>query len=144
MPNMNKNRMSSPTDAVYPVVPDPDAANDKRPTAEQLAKKAPKMYRATARGYINGTIVDAGDVFATNMEKGSWMDPVGKNSATDDRLASAVDDTQSPLNDDPDLTTFSKQALEAEALRLGLTDAKGLSKDDLITAIRAAYVNEAQ
>jgi hypothetical protein len=144
MPNMNQNRISNPGAAVYPVLPDADAANDKRPTAEQLAKKAPKMYRATARGYINGTIVDAGDVFATNMEKGSWMEPVGKNSSTDDDLAAAVSDTQSPLNDDPSLETFSKAALEAEALRLGLTSAKGLSKDDLITAIRAAYVNEAQ
>lgn len=141
MANMNKNRMSNPTTAVYPVVP--DAGEDKRPTAEQLAKKEPKTYRALARGYVNGTIVDAGDIFSTNMPKGSWMEEVGKGK-TSDRLADAVDDTQSPLNDDPALETFSKAALEAEALRLGLTDAKGLSKDDLIVAIRAAYVNEAQ
>ena len=143
MANMNKNRMSNPTTAVYPVPP--AAEDDKRPTAAQLAKKAPKTYRALARGYVNGTIVDAGDVFSTNMPKGSWMEEIGKSgSAKDARLADAVDDTQSPLNDDPSLETFSLEALQAEALRLGLTDASGLDKDDLITAIRAAYVNEAQ
>lgn len=120
------------------------AGSDKRPTAEQIAKREPKMYRATARGYVDGAIREAGDVFATKMDKGSWMEPLKAETGKGARRAAAVSDTMAPLKDDPDLTTFSPEALEAEALRLGLTDATGLSKDDLIAAIRAAYVNEAQ
>lgn len=118
------------------------AADDAAPARKAPAKKGePKLYRATARGYIDGMIREAGEVFATADTKGSWMEPIkGKQS----RLEEAVDDTLASKKDDPDLTTFSKQALEAEALRLGLTDASGLDKDDLIAAIRAAYVNEAQ
>lgn len=142
MANMNRRRMASPTEAVYPVLS--DVTDDKRPSAEQLAKKEPKTYRATARGYVDGSIVEAGQVFSTRMPKGSWMEPVGKASGKKARLADAIDDTQSPLNDHPALETFSLEALQAKALDLGLTDASGLDKDDLITAIRAAHVNEAQ
>lgn len=117
------------------------------PAAAPAARRAPakrgepKLYRANARGYIDGIIREPGEVFATSDTKGSWMDELkGKQSRVDE----AVDDTLASKKDDPDLTTFSLEALQAEALRLGLTDATGLDKDDLITAIRAAYVNEAQ
>jgi hypothetical protein len=115
---------------------------DSRPSAEEMAKRKPKEYRALARGYVDGMIREPGEVFATAAEQGSWMEPLSKGK--DARVSAAVDDTMASKKDDPDLTTFSMEALQAEALRLGLTDATGLSKDDLIVAIRAAYVNEAQ
>jgi hypothetical protein len=111
--------------------------------ARRAAKKGePKMYRARERGYIDGIIREPGEVFATADTAGSWMEPLkGKGQGA---LADAVDDTMASKKDDADLTTFSLEALQGEALRLGLTDATGLDKDDLIVAIRAAYVNEAQ
>ena len=105
----------------------------------------PRMVRATQRGYADGIVREPGEVFATQAPEGSWMEELGKGKkGKDARLSEAVDDTMSSKKDDPDLTTFSMEALQAEALRLGLTDATGLSKDDLIAAIRAAYVNQAQ
>lgn len=115
----------------------PAAAARKAP----VKAKEPKMYRALQRGYMDGMIREPGEVFATADTKGSWMEEFKDKSTPVER---AVDDTMASKKDDPDLTTFSQEALEAEALRLGLTSAKGLSKDDLIVAIRAAYVNEAQ
>lgn len=112
--------------------------NDDRPTAEEIAKRRPKTYRAIARGYVDGRIVEPGEVFTTRADEGEWMEPV-EGSGTKSAAERAVDDTQSPISDDPDLTTFSKAALEAKALDLGLTSAKGLSKDDLIQAIQAAH-----
>lgn len=123
------------------MAPDDREIARNRPTREEMAKRKPKMYRAVARGYVDGMIREQGEVFATADTKGSWMEELkGKQS----RVSEAVDDTLASKKDDPDLTTFSEEALQAEALRLGLTDASGLDKDDLIAAIRAAYVNEAQ
>lgn len=111
-------------------------SRDDRPTAEDIAKRKPKTYRAIARGYADGRVIEAGEVFTTRADKGAWMEEVeGKQSA----LERAVDDAQSPISDDPDLTTFSKAALEARALELGLTNAKGLSKEDLIQVIQAGH-----
>lgn len=115
-------------------------AEDARPTAAEIEKRTPKQYRATARGYAEGRIIEAGETFTTKADKGSWMEPLGKDTRS--ARERAVDDTLSPISDDPDLTTFSKEALEAEALRYGLTNAKGLSKDDLIAAIKAAHDEE--
>lgn len=139
----NRSRIATPQ-ANLAAAPDVDTApsQDKRPTREQIEKREPKAYRALARGYVDGTIIEEGEVFVTKADKGSWMEPLRKSKQT--AVERAVDDTISPLKDGPDLTTFSKEALEAEALRLGLTNAKGLDKDDLITAITAAYENEAQ
>ena len=116
---------------------DPDLRDDKRPTAEQIAKREPKTYRALARGYADGMIREEGEVFATRADKGLWMEEIksGKQSARQ----RAVDDTRASMSDDPDLTTFSKEALEAKALDLGLTNAKGLSKEDIIQAIQSAH-----
>ncbi len=99
--------------------------------------KEPKEYRATARGYVDGVVREPGDIFATREPQGSWMESLkGKGQTARER---AVDDTMASRSDDPDLSTFSIEALQAEALRFGLTNAKGLSKDDLIAAIRAAH-----
>jgi hypothetical protein len=111
------------------------------PSLEKKSKE-PKLYRALARGYIDGMIREPGDIFATADTPGTWMEPVGKGKES--RVAEAVSDTMSTKKDDPNLENFSRGALEAEYLRLGGTDPKGLSDDDLITAIRAAYVSEAQ
>jgi hypothetical protein len=115
------------------------AAARRRPTAEEIAKREPKEYVATDRGYADGRIIEPGERFATKADQGSWMEPVKKASAKQGRLERAVSDTQSPISDDADLTTFSVEALQAHALSLGLTNATGLSKDDLIAAIRAAH-----
>lgn len=139
MANVNQRRISTPGSMVS-TVPGVGAEEDTRPTAAEIAKRKPVLYRALARGYVDGDIKDEGDVFATTADQGSWMEKLGKGDA-DDALDNAVSDTQSKIKDDPDLTTFSKQALEARALELGLTSAKGLDKDDLIAAIRAASDN---
>jgi hypothetical protein len=82
-------------------------------------------------------IREEGEVFATTAPKGSWMEELGKKGQS--KRERAVDDTHASMSDDPDLTTFSKEALEAKALDLGLTDASGLSKEDLIQAIQSAH-----
>src|SRR5690349_5902874 len=105
-----------------------DAARGDTPARRAAAPRAkePKQYRALARGYVDGRIVEQGEVFATAETKGSWMEEIGAKKRS--RLEEAVDDTMATKKDDPDLTTFSLEALQAEALRLGLTDANGLSK----------------
>lgn len=116
------------------------ADDAERRAADRARDKAqPKQYRATARGYVDGRIVEAGELFTTAEPEGSWMEPVKNGTSSSERLQRAVDDTLSPMSDDPDLSTFSKAALEAKALDLGLTNASGLTKEDLIQAIQSAH-----
>lgn len=63
-----------------------------------------------------------------------WMKPVGK----DGDLLAATQAALDPTPDDVDLTKLSKPALEAMATERGIPVA-GLSKEDLITAIKAAH-----
>lgn len=101
--------------------------------------KQPKTYRASERGYVDGRIVEGGEVFTTTAPKGEWMDEAGGKGQPGEKLARAVEEAQDPRNDDPSLESLSKAALNAKALDHGITDPGKLSKKDLITAIKAAY-----
>jgi hypothetical protein len=95
-----------------------------------------ETYRATERGYVDGRIIEAGETFSTRAAQGSWMEPVGD---TADRLARAVAEAQKARSHDPDLSKLEPAALQALATEKGVTNVEGLSAEDLITAIRAAY-----
>ena len=95
-----------------------------------------KTYRATERGYADGRIIEADEVFTTRAPKGSWMEPVkGAGSAAE----RAVEDAQKPRSDDPDLTKLAKPALQAIATERGVTNVEGLTRENLIAAIKASY-----
>lgn len=108
--------------------------------ADKAAKTEAGSHRATARGYAGGEVIEPGRLVPAGAPvSDDWMEPVGgkKASASEARLARAIEEAQDPQPGDVDLTGLSKPALEAEALRHGI-NAKGLSKDDLISAIKAA------
>lgn len=117
-------------------------------TAEQIerAHKSAKRtgdatHRATQRGYAvmdngAGLVVEEGQIVPSDQViSDTWMEKVkGKTSAAEQ----AVADASAQRKDDPDLTQLSKPALEALATERGVTQVKGLSKDDLIQAIQAS------
>lgn len=91
---------------------------------------------ATERGYAAGELIEPGQPVPADVPVGSWMERAdGKVDAAD----RAIEDAQKPLPDDPDLTQLSTQALQAMATERGVTSVKGLSKNDLIDAIKAAH-----
>lgn len=103
-------------------------------------------HRAIARGHAvpdgadgAGTLLEDGDIVPANVPiSDEWMTKIkGGSEAVEDAVAEA----QQALKDDPDLTQLSKPALEALATEAGVTSVKGLSKDDLITAIKAERDN---
>ena len=104
-------------------------------------KTGADTHRATARGYaVNpdngaGVLVEPGELVPANIPvSDEWMEPVKKS---DRALAGALEEAQDPLQKDVDYTQLSKAALEAVAAERGI-NVKGLSKDDLIDAIKAA------
>jgi hypothetical protein len=111
---------------------------------ESLPRTKLNSHRATARGYAvpdnalgAGVLVEEGEIVPANVPvSDSWMAKVKKGAVED-----AAAEAQQALKDDPDLTQLSKPALEALATEAGVTSVKGLSKDDLITAINAQRDN---
>ncbi|ODP39259.1 hypothetical protein [Sphingomonas turrisvirgatae] len=101
-----------------------------------MAKEtAVNSHRASQRGYANGLLIEEGEYVPAGVPVSeTWMEKVGK----DDPLQRAVEEALDPQPGDVDLTRLSKAALEAKATEHGINPA-GLSKDDLITAIKAAY-----
>lgn len=99
----------------------------------EVKKTTATSHRATERGYAAGELVEAGDLVPAGTPVGSWMEPIAK---AEQATARAVEEAQDPHNRDVDLTALSKPALEAMAAERGI-NVKGLSKDDLITAIKA-------
>jgi hypothetical protein len=100
-------------------------------------------HRANQRGYAipqagpaegrAGILVEPGEIVPADVPVSDvWMDPI-KGSRN---LAAAVQEAQQDHPTDADLTQLSKPALEAMAAERGI-NVKGLSKDDLITAIHA-------
>jgi hypothetical protein len=111
---------------------------------KKVARTKPNSHRATVRGYAvpdnaqgAGVLVEVGEIVPANVPVGEWMEKI-KGKAD---LHGAVLESQQALKDDPDLSQLSKQALEALATEAGVTSVKGLSKDDLITAISAQRDN---
>jgi hypothetical protein len=111
--------------------------------AEQTKVKltGANTHRATERGYAidgggkgAGQLVEAGELVPAGVAVGSWMEPVKKG---DRALLDAVEEAQEPIKRDVDLTQLTMAALQAMAAERGV-NVKGLNKDDLITAIKAA------
>lgn len=119
------------------------APKDERPTAEEIAKRDPKTYKASERGYIDGRIVEPGEVFVTKSDPGMWMEPVKKGS---DKYGVdlAVEEAGYAKKADVDYEGMSQPALEVMAALEGVSKPGELSKDDLITAIKAARRVDAQ
>jgi hypothetical protein len=124
------------------VRPAAEPAEDKRPTAEEIEKREPKTYRALERGYVDGRIVEAGDVFTTKADKGAWMEKVKKSEGYG--VDQAVDEAGYAKKADVDYEGMSEPALEALAALVGVSKPGELNKDDLIAAIKAARIPAAQ
>lgn len=103
-------------------------------SADEYDKTGQDTHRATERGYAHGQLIEIGGfVPADTPVSESWMEPL---AAKDRKLAKAVQEAQDESPKDVDLTKLSKSALEAMAAERGVNVA-GLSKEDLITAIKA-------
>lgn len=90
-------------------------------------------HRATQRGYAKGMLIEPEDFVPDGVTiSDAWMEEV-EGSA---KRARAVREAQADHPGDPNLEALSKAALEAMAAERGVNTA-GLSKDDLIVAIRA-------
>lgn len=90
-----------------------------------------KTYTAPHAVYTGGRMYDPGEPFTTDAPKGKEWDTI---SPVEKAAAEASD----PKNQqDIDYTKMSKSALEAVAAEKGVNPS-GLSKDDLIDAIKAA------
>lgn len=118
------------------------AEEDTRPTAAEIAKREPKMFRATERGYVDGRIVEAGETFVTRADPGLWMEPT--KGGNDYGVQAAVDEAQYGKKADVDYEGMSEPALQALAALVGVTKPGELGKDDLIAAIKAARIPVAQ
>lgn len=107
---------------------------------KKAAKTGTNTHRATMRGYAiqvgegSGVLVEEGEIVPPNVPvSDEWMEKLDKGEA---KVAGAVAEAQDENPKDVDLTALSKSALEAMAAERGI-NVKGLSKDDLITAIKA-------
>lgn len=110
-------------------------------TEKKVAKTGSDTHRATQRGYAIdpdsgvGTLIDEGHMVPPNQPiSDEWMEPVKK---ADRALEAAVQEAQDPLPKDVDYTQMTVSALQAVAAGMGISPG-GLSKSDLITAIKAA------
>lgn len=122
---------------------------------------AVKTYRATAKGYIDGRVIEEDEVFRAEFktlvrdDKGaikrdddgeavfepakeppSWAEEIPAKDAK--RLEAAQEASDPNRFDDPNLTAMSKSALQAYAAERNVPFDASTSKDDLIAAIRAA------
>lgn len=112
----------------------------------KLRRTKANSHRATMRGYAvpddangAGVLVEAGEIVPADVPvSDEWMTKIKKSDVA---LEDAVAETLQPLKDDPALEELSKPALEALATEAGVTSVKGLSKDDLIAAIKAQRDN---
>lgn len=92
-------------------------------------------HRANQPGYASGVLLAAGDFVPAGIPVSeNWMDEVDGNA----KLERAVNEALDPQPGDVDLTQLSKAALEAKAAEHGINPG-GLTKPELITAIKAAY-----
>lgn len=121
----------------------PGGKDDDRPTREEIEKRDPKTYRASERGYVDGKVVEPGEVFVTKVDKGMWMEPVKKGDLAYG-VDAAVDEAQYGKKADVDYAGMDKHALQALAALLGVTKPGELDKDELISAIKAARIPVAQ
>jgi len=122
-------------------VANPGGPDDDRPTAKEIAKRDPKTYRAMERGYVDGRIVEAGEVFTTTADKGSWME---KAKQSDYGVDMAVEEAGMAKKVDIDYDSLSDAAIEVFAAMNGVSKPGELSREEQIEAIRAARRIDAQ
>lgn len=88
-----------------------------------------KSYTSTAKVYVDGRLYEAGEVFVTDQPKGKTWETVTKG----EKAAIEAADLK---HEDPPLEGLGIEALRAVAVVDGVNP-EGLSKKDLITAIKA-------
>lgn len=89
---------------------------------------------ATQRGYAAGQLIEEGEFVPAGVTvSDEWMDAV---SAKEAKRHKAALETSDATPGDVDLTQLTVSALQAMAAERG-ANVKGLSKDDLIAAIKA-------
>jgi hypothetical protein len=93
--------------------------------------KQPKTYIAPHAVYTGGKLYNAGEPFTTADKAGKEWDPIDKGEKA------AIEASQPGVPADPPLEKLSVEALEAIAVAKHVNPT-GLSKADLITAIKAA------
>lgn len=98
----------------------------------------PKTYRATADGYDGTRLIRTGEIFTTDITKGSWMEPVGADSAAEEAAAIAADPSNRA---DPDYENLPLASLKAIAAEKGVPH-DGLSAKDLAAALRAVAIGK--
>lgn len=108
------------------------AAKPKAPEkAESKAAAKPKAYTSTSPVYTGGRYYKPGEAFVTDAKKGEdW-------TAIDEADKAAIDASQPLGAGDPSLEALDLKALQAIAAEKKV-NADGLSRADLITAIKAA------
>lgn len=89
----------------------------------------PKSYTSDVKVYVDGRLYEAGEVFVTDQPKGKTWEPVSK---AEKAAIEAADLT----HEDPSLEGLGIEALRAVAVTKDVNP-EGLSKKDLITAIKA-------
>lgn len=123
---------------------------------------ATKTYRALRQGYVDGRVIDEGEVFTTESVEIVREEPEGdkkigaivrnkdgtaKTKPADapswaveisqkEAIAQAAADPDN--TDDPNFDAMSKSALQAYAAERNVVFTASTSKEDLITAIKAA------
>lgn len=107
--------------------------NTHRATQRGYAVPQPTEADPSPGGVLVGPDEETAIVPAGVPVSENWMEPI---ASKDRRMAQAVEEALDEHPKDADLTALSKSALEAMAAERGI-NVKGLSKEELITAIRA-------
>lgn len=92
--------------------------------------KQPVTYTAPHAVYVDETLHPAGEPFVTTSEPGAKWERISKGEKA------AADASSKLVNTQPDLESLDLSALKALAATKNV-ESKGLSKADLVTAIKA-------
>lgn len=90
----------------------------------------PKAYKAPQPVYVDGVYYKPGEIFVTDKPKGEGWDAV-------DKAEKAATEAAQEIPGDPPLESLPLESLKAVAVTKRVNP-EGLSKKDLIAAIKAA------